>query len=144
MLLSHHAACDFDRTWCIAGVRVCTRCLGVVVGAGACEAFLGRVLPLGVACAFAVPGMLDYTLHELHVTQSSNRRRVLTGVAFGAFVATLIAAGWHGDWRTLTAGVCWFVALQFAATWFLFRAGRVEEILQRYENAARSVDRQQM
>ena len=90
MLLSHHAECDYDRTCLIFGIRVCSRCMGILAGSffGAffakyftnvsylqnCACFAGLMLPAGI----------DFTVHEL-VTKykSSNLIRFISGFIFG-------------------------------------------------------------
>ena len=92
MLLSHHVPADYDRTWKVGSVHVCTRCLGVVVGIAAALVYWGAMSSLSplVFMGLAVPGVLDFTMHELGLSASSSARRFITGLLFGPFAAALL------------------------------------------------------
>lgn len=139
MLLSHHPPCDLDRTWRIGSLRVCVRCLGVLTGAAVALASWDGWSTVPVLAAFiaAVPGVADFTLHELCLSPSNNTRRFLTGASFGVFVAAALSAGLDGNWTRLLLYAVWFCCLQVAATAALRSSGRLEALLTRYEEGAR-------
>jgi uncharacterized membrane protein len=83
MLLSHHVPSDYDRTSTVGKVRVCTRCLGVAIGTAAALAGWRALshTPSALFIIAAVPGVLDFVVHETGVSASSPLRRFLTGAA---------------------------------------------------------------
>ncbi len=138
MLLSHHPPCDYDRTWRIGSLRICVRCFGVLTGtAVALASWDGwstfHVLAVPIA---TVPGVADFTLHELCVSPTNNTRRFLTGTIFGVFVAGALSAGLDASWTRLLLYAVWFCFLQVAATAALRSSGRIEALLTRYEEGA--------
>lgn len=141
MLLSHHPPCDYDRTCSIGGVRLCVRCLGVALGA------VGWLLLLPstwqahwlLAGLCAVPGVLDFTLHELNLLESSPAKRLITGLLFGFFLACLICAAVNQELMLAAAYLGWFFVLQVLSGLALSRGGRLEKLLGRYE-AGISID----
>lgn len=138
MLLSHHAPSDYDRTWKVGSVHVCIRCLGVAVGTAAT---LGSwkewsALPMSLFLIAAIPGVLDFTLHELGASASSGARRFITGLLFGFFAAALLRAVIETRLVQLVPYLSWFLLLQAASAVALKRSGRLDQLLKRYEEAA--------
>jgi uncharacterized membrane protein len=135
MLLSHHVPSDYDRTWQVGSVRVCVRCLGVVLGATVVLGLWkkGSDIPLLLAIATAVPGVLDFTLHELGLSASSSARRCLTGLLFGVFVAALLRAVIDTKTVHILLFLSWFLLLQVISAIALKRSGRVESLIRKYE-----------
>ena len=97
LLLSHHPPEHLHRAllWQVGRrpFRVCARCLGIALGTGLAlllgQTSLGRVaatpLPaLLLVVAGIAPGMLDFHLQLVHARESTNPRRVLTGLSAGA------------------------------------------------------------
>lgn len=137
MLLSHHAPSDYDRTWTVGSVHVCVRCLGVAVGTAAT---LGSwkewsAFPMPLFLFVAVPGVLDFTLHELGASASSGARRFLTGLLFGFFAAALLRAVIETRLVRLVLYLSWFLLLQAMSAIALKRSGRLDQLLRRYEDA---------
>lgn len=136
MLLSHHVPTDYDRTCTVGSVRICTRCLGVVVGATAalvCWRSLS-VAPSVVFMIAAVPGVLDFVIHEVGLSASSSARRFLTGLLFGAFAAALLRALVAGSWVKGAGFIGWLLLLQATSALALKRSGRLDQLLRRYED----------
>lgn len=138
MLLSHHAPCDYDRTWQIGPLHICVRCLGVAAGTTVALAYWDgwSNLPVLGILAAALPGVADFLLHELQLSASCGARRFLTGACFGVFVAALCSAGIHWQWGRIALYLGWFLFLQVAAGGVLRCSGRLEALLARYEDGA--------
>lgn len=97
-----------ERSFFIGGrqLPVCARCTGVIAGQLLCVALLGFGihLPVFVALILALVMFVDWALQYLSVAESTNKRRLVTGV-FGGFgyvtvLFTVIRAliemtGWH-------------------------------------------------
>ena len=83
-----------------------------------------------------MPGVADFTLHEICVCTTNNARRFLTGASFGVFVAAALSAGLDASWTRLLLYAAWFCFLQVAATVALRSSGRLEALLTRYEEGA--------
>lgn len=135
MLLSHHPPCDYDRTWKVGALPICVRCLGVVIGTAlglACWNELSK-LPLWFVLAMAIPGVADFTLHELHYSASNGARRFLTGVSFGVFASAFCMAVTNGYWVRVGLCLIWFFFLQLIVTIVLRCAGQIENIIEKYE-----------
>ena len=142
MLVSHHAPCDYDRTVRILRVRVCTRCLGMLVGS-----LLGWLLPqpcAGIgpfwcligALAMTLPAACDFAAHELAVKyRSTNPRRFATGITFGVVVGACFAQMRHGNpWPFL--GLIAYLALMQVAIVRLFQIrNHCDSYLERYTSA---------
>jgi uncharacterized membrane protein len=139
MLLSHHPPVDYDRTWTIGAVRVCVRCLGVAVGTTLALALWDNApgVPVVAILAAAVPGVLDFTLHELRLSTSCQARRFLTGASFGVFVAAFLRTAVQGPLSRFVLYLCWLVLLEGACALALRCAGRLEGLLTRYEEGTR-------
>lgn len=136
MLLSHHVPADYDRTWKVGSVHVCTRCFGVVVGIAAALVYwrtLSSLSPL-VFMVVAVPGVLDFVIHEIGLGPSSSARRFLTGLLFGPFAAALLRAVVEGRLEQSVLFLGWFLLLQAASALALKRCGRLDQLLRRYED----------
>ena len=136
MLLSHHVPADYDRTWKVGSVRVCTRCLGVGLGITAALAYwrvMSSLSPL-VFMAVAVPGVLDFTVHEIGFSASSSARRFPTGLLFGLFAAAFLHAVVEGRVEQVVFFLGWFLLLQLASALALNRCGQFEQLLRRYED----------
>lgn len=143
MLLSHHAECDYDRTCLIFGIRVCSRCMGILAGSffGAffakyfinisylqnCACFAGLMLPAGI----------DFTVHEL-VTKykSSNLIRFISGFIFGialgnSFVLTFL---YERSWLfPIFLLLC--ILMQIFIAFLFLRLNHVDDYLKKYEDA---------
>ena len=99
LLLSHHPPHHLHRTvalsWGNRRIRLCARCLGILTGALAFLALcVFSLLPAfsTSACLLLVfiaasPAPVDFYLQLIHRRESTNRRRLLTGAAFGASLA---------------------------------------------------------
>ena len=142
MLVSHHPPCDYDRTVRICGVRVCTRCLGMVAGgvlglllAQTC-AGIGLVSGLVATLAMTLPAACDFAAHELSVKyRSTNPRRFATGITFGFVVGACLGQMRQGNpWPFL--GLLAYLALMQVAIVRLFQMrNHCDSYLDRYASA---------
>jgi len=137
MLLSHHAPSDYDRTWKVGSVHVCVRCLGVAVGTVATLIFWKKwaPLPAPLFLIIAMPGVIDFTLHELGLSVSSGTRRFFTGLLFGFFAAALLRATFETRLEQFMLYISWFLLLQTMSAIVLKRSGRLDQLLRKYEGA---------
>lgn len=136
MLLSHHVPADYDRTWKVGSVHVCTRCLGVAAGMAAALAYWQTWSSFSVLVfmIMALPGVLDFTIHELGLGTSSSARRFITGVLFGPFAAALLRALVERRLEQSALFLGWFVLLQMTSALALKHFGRLDQLLRRYED----------
>lgn len=142
MLVSHHAPCDYDRTIHILGLRVCTRCLGMVAGclpgwllSQACIGFGYKWCLIG-SLAMTLPAAYDFSANELSRNyRSTNLRRFVTGLTFGFVVGTCLASVWSGNaWPFL--GLLAYLALMQVVIVKLFQIhGHCDAYLERYSSA---------
>ena len=140
MLLSHHAPCDYDRTWKVGGMRVCVRCLGMFLGAvtgflgGSYIPLRGFVMPTIMTLALVAPAAIDFSAHELHKRyKSNNARRFLTGVLFGISAGRVIVAAYCGKWIPLLLFVALCALIEITIAILFFRQGHMDTYLARYE-----------
>lgn len=143
MLLSHHAPCDYDRTWAIGGFRVCVRCLAVF--ACAVLAFAGQVFFCWDVTPFRqwlcvlmiIPAWVDFSAGELlPFYPKTNSFRFLTGAVFGTGLG--ICLGWGcllGAWRPLFFFCMGTVLLELAVAFLFYCCGHLEDYLAKYEEA---------
>lgn len=119
----------------MGSVHVCTRCVGVVVGTTVALVWwraLSPLSPLGFML-MAVPGVLDFVVHEIGWSASSSVRRFISGVLFGPFLAALIVAAAELQLARMALLLGWFLLLQLVSGLVLKRRGRLEPLLGRYE-----------
>ncbi|WP_223633620.1 DUF2085 domain-containing protein [Corallococcus sp. EGB] len=88
--LSHHHADEYNRTYLLAGARVCARCLGtypvlaaVFVGLFALKAPLQWEWDVPVVLALTLPALGDWAVGRFRPASGSNAVRTLTGVLLG-------------------------------------------------------------
>ncbi|MFB1481535.1 DUF2085 domain-containing protein [Corallococcus sp. RDP092CA] len=88
--LSHHHADEYNRTYVLAGVRVCARCLGtypvlaaVFAGLFALKAPLAWEWDVPVVLALTLPALVDWAVGRFRPASGSNPVRTLTGVLLG-------------------------------------------------------------
>ncbi len=137
MLLSHHVPQDMDRTIRVAGVHLCSRCVGVCVSTGALAALHMPATPWPFAVAVALGSLpiLDFALHESGLSSSSTFRRLATGALIGPLAFDFARSAARLDWLRALACLSAYLALQVACAWFLARRGRLEALVARYESA---------
>lgn len=141
--MSHHAPCDYDRTISLFGLRVCVRCLGMLVGA-----LIGYSIDLNVYCipdakiiaaciGLMLPAAFDFAGHELiSKYQSTNIRRFATGGMFGLPVGIAIECALNG-WYMPTLYLLVFLVLMQLVIASLFRFnGKLESYVEKYARAA--------
>ena len=139
MILSHHPPCDYDHTLIIGRLRICTRCFGVGLGvfivlmsqwiAGVSILTLPKLIPF----VLPLPAVIDFTTHELQWWQGNNAIRLiggfLLGVAVGLYGVTFICG-------SILLGITqfvWLFALEFGVAALLNKFGRLEVLIERYE-----------
>ncbi len=143
MLLSHHAPCDYDRTWRVCGVRICVRCLGMAFGA-----VIGLVIAIPVCprqisamnfvvtVALIMPAVLDFAAHELHSEYTSNNfKRFFSGVLFGMPGGVCLLSACRGQWLPVLLLITFFAFLEIALAVMFFLTGHLESYIARYERA---------
>lgn len=143
MLLSHHAPCDYDRTWSLGGVRVCARCLAVVVFAIAAfvtlAVFRREPTPIWqwLSVLAILPAWIDFSAGELlSCYPRTNLFRFLTGAVFGAGLGTCL--GWccfSGVWLPLVFFCVGTVLIELAVAFLFYFCGHLEEYIEKYEDA---------
>jgi uncharacterized membrane protein len=88
--LSHHHPDEYNRTYVLAGVRVCARCLGtypvlaaVFVGLFALKAPLQWEWDVPVVLGLTLPALVDWAVGRFRPASGSNAVRTLTGILLG-------------------------------------------------------------
>jgi len=88
--LSHHHAEEYNRTYVLAGVRVCARCLGTypvllatLVGVFQLRAPLAWPWDIPVVLGLTLPAVVDWAVGRFRPQAGSNAVRTLTGVLLG-------------------------------------------------------------
>ncbi len=141
LLLSHHSRKNLSHTLMIpiAGrsVRLCARCTGIAMGIALGLVSLRSLLgifssfPLLIGL-FPLPGAADWLLQVFRVRQSTNPRRIVTGVLIGVLYAVGGAALVGGTIVLLEYFlVCW--TAYFVTLYLLFRKTGA---LQRYVSSS--------
>ncbi|RKH34166.1 DUF2085 domain-containing protein [Corallococcus sicarius] len=89
--LSHHHADEYNRTYVLAGVRVCARCLGtypvlaaVFLGLFALRSPLTWAWDVPVGLGLTLPALVDWAVGRFRPASGHNAVRMLTGVLLGA------------------------------------------------------------
>ena len=93
---------NLDHAFCITlgGKRfyLCARCSGAFIGSFAgtwvlAIAWPGVSFPLGLVLCLALPLVVDWTIQTMGLCESTNRRRLLTGILAGLGIASLRGEG---------------------------------------------------
>lgn len=146
MLVSHHPPCDYDRTFILGRVRVCTRCFAVMLGA-LCAFFTklfifsSSMSGIWVAFALPLPASLDFTAHELAIYRSNNIIRFLSGSLLGVPVGLAVHAVVMGSILFAILTVFWFVGIAFSVAFLFRRTGHIDVYISKYERAVRKTGR---
>ncbi len=129
LLLSHHRRKNLSHTLEIrvAGrtLNLCARCsgmgIGFVLGLVFLESLLGVFSSLPILIAvFPIPAAVDWLLQVFRVRDSTNPRRVVTGVLIGVVYALAAAALFGGRIILLEYfGIVWVA--YFCALYMVFR-----------------------
>jgi len=143
MLISHHPPCDYGRTFKLFGIRICTRCFGVI--AGILFYIVSSFLTQGVTgieyllamMILPLPAVFDFSLHELNILKSNNPKRFVTGLMLGIPVAYSLAAFAGGHILCGIIVILWILLLEFGVALILNRNGHLEKLIKRYEAAVR-------
>lgn len=143
MLLSHHAPCDYDRTWEIGKLRICTRCAGMFAGwvAGLSTAFFFKEFPVWYAVAVCallmLPAAADFCCHELvSAYRSHNAIRVITGILFGyPFGVVVWLCFYHGVIMPTVTILLYAALMEIVISFIFFFRGHLEKYLSKYELA---------
>jgi uncharacterized membrane protein len=118
---------NLDHAFCfsLGGKRfyLCARCSGAFIGsfAGAwvlAIAWPGTSFPLGFALCLALPLVVDWTIQTLGFCESTNRRRLVTGILAGLGIASLRGEGA----LQLALAILVMISLVYAVSFFV-RAG---------------------
>ena len=143
MLVSHHPPCDYDHTFRIGTLRICTRCAGITLGGIASISVLvvfgplHGIIPLWTPFLLPIPAVVDFITHELAWRKSNNVLRWVSGVFLG------FAAGWggyallHGKASQGILLITWLASLEVIVAIILRTTGRLERFIERYEKAVR-------
>ncbi|MFA6002138.1 MAG: DUF2085 domain-containing protein [Thermoleophilia bacterium] len=140
MLLSHHSPCDYDRTFSISSLRICTRCFGVLIGIIGGVALTLRVVPeylLIFSLVLPLPAVMDFMLNELQMVKGNNGRRLVTGIMLGIAVGFDLYAVTDIGLLQGFAQLAWLVVLEFFVVAVLLRTGFLDEYVSRYEKGVR-------
>lgn len=143
MLISHHAPSDRCRTVGVGSIRICTRCLGVLIGilifiyAGFSGMPYPRIVAVWAPFVLPVPAALDFLNHELRRRASNTFKRISTGFMLGISISIMGQNCYSGDWLLGPAQLTMLFTIEFAVALVLKLSGRLEEYVARYENAVR-------
>ena len=138
LLLSHHPPEHIHRTvvlaWGRHRARVCSRCFGLVVGlltvlllvpAGNLPAW-DRWFGAWLVLLCPIPAIVDFHGQLMGSWESTNLRRLLTGIILGAGVALSIWKVSAGNWLCATVIPC-VIGLYFA--WVVLNGRRFARML---------------
>lgn len=143
MVISHHPPCDYDRTFKIASIRICTRCFGVLLGLLTSVLLqvdshvLASIIPIWASFLLPLPAVIDFTAHELEWWRSNNAKRLATGLLLGFAVGV---GGYNIFAGYISLGflqITWLGILEFGAALILRHCGQLESYVMRYEKSVR-------
>lgn len=143
MLISHHPPCNYDRTFRIGGVRICTRCFGVLLGVLASillqvdSHVLASIIPLWMSLLLPLPAVVDFTAHELEWWRSNNAKRLASGLLLGFAVGVGGYTALSGCAFLGFLDIAWLAILEFGVAVILRCTGRLDRYVDRYEKGVR-------
>lgn len=142
MVVSHHPPTQYERTLHVGRVRLCARCVGLLLGAAlgiplsssasTTAIPAGHLLLLVIELGVLGFGITAFVLHEAGRRASSNYERTTFGLALGA----LLPFAWkYGRWPFL-AFLVLIVAGQFLSALLLRRLGVLKRFVAEYLEGA--------
>lgn len=143
MLISHHPPCDYDRTFKVGSLRICTRCFGVLLGVLGSVLLqvdlhiLASIIPIWVSLLLPLPAVIDFTAHELEWWRSNNTKRMASGLLLGFAVGVSGYNIFGGCAFFGFIGIAWLGILEFGVALILRRCGQLDRYVERYEKAVR-------
>ena len=142
MLISHHPPCDYDKTWRIGQIRVCTRCLGIICAVLIVVGLADFKFSLANSWIFflPLPAVADFLAHETGRRRSNNTQRFLTGFLIGMPLGCCVLAFAAGCLFYGFLIALWLICLEFVTALLLKKSGKFEGYLLKYEKAARCSD----
>ena len=141
MWLSHHPPCDYDHTYSVYHLRLCTRCTAIIAGVlfdiifrklALQLPFIGLVFVLVIA---PLPAVVDFLSHEAFCVKSNNLRRAVTGFMLGIASGLILVSALGGNYLTALLGFCWIISLELLVMFVMRHKGVLEGYAERYEKA---------
>jgi len=140
MILSHHPPCQFDRTYKIFGIRICSRCLGV---------FCGFILTLGIfhyvdsnqlsifflGYLLSLPAIVTFLIHELRYARITNFFRMITGSGLGYTLAVIMTFLFDGHCFNGILLLFYLLLLEIIVAFILNKKKRLIPFIKEYEDA---------
>ena len=139
MLISHHPPCQYDRTFCLFKIRVCTRCTGVLSGiifSVILIHFIQIKFKLVLISTFLlpIPAILNFTLTELKKLRNNGFKRFSTGALLGIVLGYAINQLIIGRFFIGILIILWFFILEMVVTIVLQRANILDDFFKKYED----------
>ena len=140
MVLSHHPPEQYDRTYCLLGMRICVRCSAIwltAISASVVMILTQFTMPLIVALVAIIllplPGVYNFLKHEILPEQNTNIKRILTGILIGIEIGLILFGIWTGMVWVGLAGIVWLITLQLLVVLVMHRYGKLEPFMQLHE-----------
>jgi uncharacterized membrane protein len=140
MVVSHHPPTQYDRTFKIFGVRICVRCVGIIIGIGLGiaiahywildEPSLWLLSVLFIATLLI--GIEAFVRNEAGTRKSSNAERIAFGITIGFIIAQAFVSGWMYFFSALLL----ILIGQFYSAVRLRKCGILDAFLGEYFNGA--------
>jgi uncharacterized membrane protein len=138
MLFSHHPPCQYNRTFVLFRLRVCTRCTGLLVGFILLVIFAHLYLieittVLISSIVLPLPAILNFTLTELGKKRNNGIKRFVTGLLLGIVLGLAIEQFIAGAIFIGVLILLWVVSLEFIVAIILHKANVLNSFMRQYE-----------
>ena len=133
MILSHHPPSQYCRTYKIAGIRLCARCLGIPVGFILNILFFS-IIPYYILFMLPIPTFLNFLLQELKLIRSINFLKTILTIFLGIYLFENLSFFISGNYLIGVSMLIYLVVIEFIIAKILDNNGKLETLISEYEN----------
>lgn len=133
MLLSHHPPSQYCRTYKIAGIRFCARCLGIPIGV-VLHLILSIDLHWLIWVLLPIPTFLNFLFQELGKMKSINYVKSSLTILLGIYLMENLLQFLKGNYTIGFIMIGYLVTIEFIIAKILDNNGKLDPLITGYED----------